>query len=398
MNSVKAALSTACEDALLLDLCVFCPVGSVSVNLLTPGITSLVQWLSTPLKQRVKKGRAHWSQKCNPADQVYKWMAAMNESGQRVIRTSVLVFLCLNMACSGFAQAQSNRSVEQKAEAQLESTPLQTINLGSGIYLFTGDGGDSVAVVGESDTVLIDSGLQGRAVELSEAVFKAGARPVTRLVNTHWHFDHTGGNPVFGSAGVSIIAQENVKARLSSPQNIPFTGIKDGPYPVDALPSVNYKQSLTLRQGSQEITLMNYGPAHTDGDSVIYLQPANIVVVGDIFSNPYYPLIDLGSGGSISGLISSVDEILERTNDTTKIVPGHGPVASRADLQQYREMLIQVRNAIGQLINTGKSLDEVVASNPTRQFDARWGKGYVDGRVFTEMVYTSMAMAGKKPS
>lgn len=193
------------------------------------------------------------------------------------------------------------------------------------MYLFTGDGGNSVAVAGDADVLLIDSGLQGRAGELGDAAFKAAARPVTRLVNTHWHFDQTGGNPVFGSEGVSIIAQENVRARLSSPQNIPFTGIQGGQYPADALPSVNYKQFLTLHQGSQQITLMNYGPAHTDGDSIIYLQPANIIVAGDIFSNPYYPIIDLGSGGSISGLISSVDEIVTRTNGMSKIVPGHGP-------------------------------------------------------------------------
>lgn len=320
----------------------------------------------------------------------------MNDRTRCIIRT--ICFVVVGTACAAVAQSQFDASVEQKAVAKFESTPLQTVSLGSGIYLFTGDGGNSVAVVGEADALLIDSGLQDRTEGLSAAVFKAGVRPVTRLINTHWHFDHTGGNPVFGSAGVTIIAQENVKVRLSSPQNIPFTGIQGDPYPGDALPSVNYKQSLTLHQGSQDVTLMNYGPAHTDGDSIIYLQPANIIVVGDIFSNSYYPIIDLGSAGSISGLISSVDEILTHTTDTTKIVPGHGPVATRGDLQQYREMLVQVRDVIGQLITAGKNLDDVVAAKPTRRFDARWGEGYVDGRVFTEMVYTSMTMATKKPS
>lgn len=313
-----------------------------------------------------------------------------------VHRVYIIAFLIVGITCSGAAQSQFDTSVEQKAVAEFENTPLQTINLGSGIYLFTGDGGNSVAVVGEADAWLIDSGLQNRTQELSKATFTAGVRPVTHLINTHWHFDHTGGNLVFGSEGVTIIAQENVKVRLSSQQNIPFTGIKDGPYPSDALPNINYKESLSFHQGSQDITLMNYGPAHTDGDSIIYINPANIVVVGDIFSNSYYPIIDLGSAGTVAGLIASVDEILVRTNDASRIVPGHGPTATRPDLQQYREMLVQVRDAIEQLIKAGKSLDEVVAAKPTRQFDSRWGKGYVDGRVFTEMVYTSIAAANKK--
>jgi glyoxylase-like metal-dependent hydrolase (beta-lactamase superfamily II) len=121
-------------------------------------------------------------------------------------------------------------------------------------------------------------------------------RPVTRLVNTHWHFDHTGGNVYFGSSGVTIIAQENVKKQLSSVQDVPFIGLRDGHYPEQALPTVTYSSTMALRQGSQRPTLANYGPAHTDGDTVIYIAPANVAVVGDIFSNAFYPIIDLASG------------------------------------------------------------------------------------------------------
>jgi glyoxylase-like metal-dependent hydrolase (beta-lactamase superfamily II) len=147
---------------------------------------------------------------------------------------------------------------------------------------------------------------------------------------------------------------------------------------------------MALRQGSQRLTLANYGPAHTDGDTIIYIAPANVVVVGDIFSNAFYPIIDLASGGSIDGMIYSLDQIPNQTDEGTKVVPGHGPVATRADLQAYRGMLVQVRQGIQQLIAAGKTMDEVVAAAPTKDFDAKWGSGYLTPDVFTKIVFSSL--------
>jgi glyoxylase-like metal-dependent hydrolase (beta-lactamase superfamily II) len=153
---------------------------------------------------------------------------------------------------------------------------------------------------------------------------------------------------------------------------------------------VSYSGSMTLRQGSQQLTLVNYGPAHTDGDTVVYIAPANVVVVGDIFSNHFYPIIDLASGGSIDGMIHSVNQVLAQSNEQTKVVPGHGPVATRADLQDYRDMLVQVRQRVMDLIATGKTIDEAVTAAPTKDFDANWGSGYVPPDVFVKMVFSSL--------
>jgi cyclase len=291
------------------------------------------------------------------------------------------------------AQADKSETVIQKADEQFESTPLVTTSLSNRIFLFSGDGGDVVAIVGDGSTLLIDSGVATRTEELSDAMYKATARPVTQLVNTHWHFDHTGGNLYFGSTGVTIIAQENVKKRLSSVQDVPFVGMHDGHYPALALPTQTYSDSLVLHQGSEELRLIHYGSAHTDGDTVTYITPGNIVVVGDIFSNPFYPIIDLSSGGSIDGLIDAVDEVLAHTDGQTKIVPGHGPIAARAELQFYRDMLVQVRQRVKELVVSGKTIDQVVSTQPTAEFDARWGTGYVSGNVFTQMVYASLVKA-----
>jgi len=288
------------------------------------------------------------------------------------------------------AQVGGAATVIQKATEQFENSPLKTTSLGNGLFMFSGDGGDVTAIVDNGSTLLIDSGVDSRVSELSDAISKTTLRPVTRLVNTHWHFDHTGGNAFFGSEGVTIIAQENVKKRLSSAQDVPSIGLQDGPYPAQALPTVTYSSSTTLRQGPQQLTLVNYGSAHTDGDTVIYISPANVAVVGDIFSNHFYPIIDLASGGSIDGMIHTLDQVLARTDGQTKIVPGHGPVATRADLEAYRKMLVQVRQSIESLIAAGKTIDQAVAAVPTKDFDAEWGSGYVSPDVFTKMVFSSL--------
>ncbi len=278
----------------------------------------------------------------------------------------IQVFVCA-VAISGTAsraagQVGTGETVIQKATEQFESSPLKTSSLDKGIWMFSGDGGDVTAIVDDGSTLLIDSGLDSRATELADAIFRATLRPVTRLVNTHWHFDHTGGNVYFGSGGVTIIGQENVKQRLSSVQNVPFIGLRDGRYPTQALPTMTY----------------------------FYISPANVAVVGDIFSNHFYPIIDLASAGSIDGMIHSLDQILAQTDEQTKIVPGHGPVATRSDLQDYRDMLVQVRQRIKALIGAGKTIDEAVAAAPTKDFDAEWGRGYVSPDVFVRMAFTSL--------
>jgi len=310
------------------------------------------------------------------------------------IHALVLALTVTGATSSMAGQAGTDETVIQRATEQFENTSLKTISLGKGLFVFSGDGGNITAIVDDGSTLLIDSGLDSRAAEVSDAIFKATMRPVTRLVNTHWHFDHTGGNVFFGSAGVTIIAQENVKKRLSSVQDVPFIGLRDGHYPPQALPTLTYSSSMTLTQGSQQLTLANYGSAHTDGDTVTYISPANVVVVGDIFSNHFYPIIDLASGGSIDGMIQSLDRVLAQTDAQTKIVPGHGPVATRADLQEYRDMLAQVRQRIKVLITSGKTIDEAVAAAPTKDFDAKWGGGYVPADVFTKMVFSSLTNAG----
>src|ERR1700730_10038873 len=310
------------------------------------------------------------------------------------IQALVCAVVISGTAFRAAGQAGTSKTVIQNAIEQFESSPLKTTALDKDIWMLSGDGGNVTAIVAEGSTLLIDSGVDSRVSELNAATFKATWRPVTRLVNTHCHFDHTGGNVYFGSEGVTIIAQENVKKQLSSVQNVAFVGLRDGRYPTQALPTVTYSNSMTVNQGGEKLTLVNYGPAHTDRDTIIYIAPANVAVVGDIFSNHFYPIIDVASGGSIDGMIHSLDQILAQTDEQTRVVPGHGPLGTRADLQQYRDMLVQVRQHVKVLVGAGKTMDEAVAAAPTKDFDAQWGGGYVSPDVFVRMVFTSLSDSG----
>src|SRR5437667_5192649 len=178
------------------------------------------------------------------------------------IQALILALLVTGTASHVAGQVGTGQTVIQKATEQFENSPLKTTALGQGLFVFSGDGGDVTAIVDNGSTLIIDSGVDTRVTELSDAIFKATMRPVTRLVNTHWHFDHTSGNVFFGSAGVTIIAQENVKKRLSSVQSLPFVGLRDGHYPPTELQPIIYSSIMTLHQGPQQLLLVNYGPAH----------------------------------------------------------------------------------------------------------------------------------------
>jgi cyclase len=308
----------------------------------------------------------------------------------------VLAVLASGVTRISVAQAKPNESVTQKAESQFRNALFNAAALGNGIFLFSGDGANVVAIADDSSTLLVDSGITSRVDELAQAIGSATHRPVTTLINTSWHFDHTGGNTFFGSAGVVIVAQENIAKELASGRSVPFIGLRDGPYPPQGLPKRTFKTNLAIKQGLEQLDLVNYGSAHTDGDTIIYVAPANIAVVGDVFSNPYYPVIDLSSGGSIDGLIYTVDQILAHINTETKIIPGHGLPANRADLEAYRNMMVSVRDRVRSLIAAGKSIEQVVAADPTRDFDVKWGGGYVPSASFVEMVFASLTAADQQ--
>jgi cyclase len=291
--------------------------------------------------------------------------------------------------------------------------PLVTASLGNNIYLLSGDGANIIAISDDNSVLLIDSGTADRVTELAHAVYQLAKRPVTTVVNTDSHSDHAGGNPYFSSFGVTIVAQANTRKRIAaqyeaalktyvennhssfkvvvSPWSAAVENEASSRYAVRGIPTVAFNDSMTIDMDSEELHFLHYGAAHTDGDTVMVIEKANIIVLGDIFPGNGYPWIDGASGGSLTGLIETLDHALSMSNEETRIVPAHGAVIHRAELQRYREMLVTIQGRIKALMESGATAHQILAAAPTSEFDAEWGGGFVSGEMFTSSVLESMA-------
>ncbi len=263
-----------------------------------------------------------------------------------------------------------------------------THKLRNNISVFEGSGGNIGVLTGPDGKVLIDAGIGVSRPQITTALAALGTEPVTHLVNTHWHFDHADGNEWLHTAGAKIIAQENTRKHLSEIQRVEDWDYNFLPLRPGGIPSEVFASEHSLKLNVASIGLKHYGPAHTDSDISVTFGEANIVHVGDTFWNGIYPFIDYSTGGSIDGMIAASDANLAATTKDTIIIPGHGkPVSNKAELKEFRDMLVAIRDNVAKLKRQGKSRDETVAAKPTAAFDAKWGQFVIDPGFFTRLVY-----------
>jgi glyoxylase-like metal-dependent hydrolase (beta-lactamase superfamily II) len=248
-----------------------------------------------------------------------------------------------------------------------------------------------VVCVGPDGAFLIDDQFAPLTDKIKAAVAKLTDKPVRFVLNTHWHGDHTGGNENFGNAGVTIIAQENVRKRMSTEQYIVSLDRRVPPSPEKALPIETFADSVTFYLNGEEIHAFHVAPAHTDGDVIVWFPKRNVVHMGDCLFNGGYPRIDVSTGGNIEGMIAANDRLLAMTDANTKYIPGHGKLATRADVQAFRDMLVKVRDRVKPMVAAGKGLPDVQAAKPTADLDAQWGTTMMKPESFVEMVYSSLA-------
>ena len=215
--------------------------------------------------------------------------------------------------------------------------------------------------------------------------------PIKYLINTHFHGDHTGGNANFAKDGVTVVAEINVKNRLAAGTTNGLTGAKMPPASEGALPSKTYTGAFKIRLSGRVADLKHIANAHTDGDTYVWFKTANVLSTGDTFTNGRYPNIDFANGGNIKGMIAATDAYLKLTNAKTRIVPGHGPIADKAALTEYRTMLVTARDRMTKLVKEGKSEDDVVAAKPFADLDAKWAPTELAGKNFVRVVYHSLA-------
>lgn len=286
-------------------------------------------------------------------------------------------------------------SVPAAAQApDFSKVQIKTEVVAPGVAVLFGAGGNIGLSYGEDGSVLIDDQFAPLTDKILAAVAGLGAKPVKYLVNTHWHFDHTGGNENLGKAGVTIFAHENVRVRMVSGATAGVAAIP--PAPPAALPVVTYQNGVSFHLNGDRIDAISTHGGHTDGDTALYWRKANVLHTGDLMMNGQgFPFVDTNSGGNVLHLIHTLDHLIKVTNPQTKVIPGHGPVGTQADLIAWREMIAGAVDQIRQRKAKGQTLDAVLADNPLKPMEK--AKAFISADAFVKAIWISLDATGPKP-
>ena len=291
-------------------------------------------------------------------------------------------FLTAALLASGISQAQEEPKIS-----------FATTEVGTGIYMLAGEGGFTGGnlglLVGSDGVVLIDDSMPPFLDIMTQAIKDLTDQPVDFLINTHVHGDHTGNNETLGAAGTHIVAHDNLRKHLVTKGVRTQAGMV--PAPKAALPVLTFSNEMSFHFNDQPATAIHVPQAHTDGDAIIHFSGANVIHAGDTFFNGMFPYIDLNSGGSIDGFINAQMKMISMSNDATKIIPGHGPLSNKKELQASVDMLIDAKMIISKHIKDGKTLEQILAANPLEKYHDTWNWGFITTEKMTAQLYNGLS-------
>jgi len=271
-----------------------------------------------------------------------------------------------------------------------DEVKVEAVKVRKNIYMITGQGGNIGLFTGVDGSFMIDDQFAPLTEKIIAAVKSVGGDVPKYLINTHFHGDHTGGNENLGKAGTLIMSHHGVRERLLNGYFIAAFGMKSEPGSKPALPTVTFSENMDLHINDETVHIIHIPSAHTDGDSFVIFESANVVHAGDVFFNGFFPFIDGANGGSVKGVIAGADVLLAHTDSDSKIIPGHGPLANRADLQRYRDMLAIAYERLLKLKNQGVSAEDAVLQKPLKDFEADWGGGIFTADKWIGVVYPAV--------
>ncbi len=255
------------------------------------------------------------------------------------------------------------------------------------LYMLEGSGGNIAIFTGEDGVLMVDDQFAGLSEKIKTTIAELSNHPVKYLLNTHWHGDHTGGNENFGNDGAIIVAQENVRTRMSTDQVNKAFNRTTKASPEIAWPKITYSEDMQIHFNGESIMLIHVHDAHTDGDAFVYFPERNVLHMGDCFFNGRFPYIDLGSGGTVDGAIKAVQTALMLTNHGTKIIPGHGKLAHKSDLLKYYTMLEVMKERVLDAVDKGHSIEEIKAAGLGEGYEG-WGDGFISLDRFIDIIWT----------
>jgi glyoxylase-like metal-dependent hydrolase (beta-lactamase superfamily II) len=309
-----------------------------------------------------------------------------------VICVSILLLLNGNKAFARLPLANNNSPqtvrVEQLISQQnFADVEINTVTVKDNIYMLKGEGGNIGVISAKDGALIIDSQYAELSTKIEQAVNNINQQQITYLINTHYHLDHTGGNGNMATLGVKIIAHDNVPKQMSIPHSYPVLGMEIPAQGQEALPVITFSNSMNLEFNDNQVYAFHIPNAHTDGDVVIQVKDKNVIHTGDIYFQGMYPFIDTEVGGSVSGMISAIDEILPLCNPETLIIPGHGNVSNCQELGEFQEMLKVVNQKVEDGIAKGMSLEDLITANILADLDEKWGQGFLNSEKFITIAY-----------
>jgi len=313
-----------------------------------------------------------------------EWLRTMAALG-----AGSLVDALIPRVLTGRAWQQPTQDRTAAFRAQIGAVPIQTQRLGDQLTLLSGPGGNVVVLHGSDGLIVVDTFVAPAWPKLEQSLAALGA-PVKYVINTHWHFDHTDNNAPLHAAGATVVAHANTRRRMSESHHLAVLELDFAPSPAAALPQRVFSAGYTLEANGDRLEVSHVPPAHTDTDVTVRFVHANVLHAGDVFFNGRYPYIDGNTGGRVDGMIEASNRLLHEAEADTRIVPGHGPLATRADLVKYRDMLSTAADRVGKLKASGKSLEESIAAKPLTDLDGDWGSGRYKGDDFVRIVYLTL--------
>jgi len=276
------------------------------------------------------------------------------------------------------------------AQQNFDTVKIRPIKVSDQIYMLKGSGGNIGVLTGNEGLLMIDAQYAPLSTKISEAIKALSSNSIRYLVNTHVHLDHTGGNDNFSKQGVTVVAHDRVRERMMKEQVIKRLNKTFPPREKDALPLLTFADRLTFHLNDEEVNLFYIDRGHTDGDVIVQFEKANVFHTGDAFVRYGYPFIDLSAGGGINGFIRTLNKLLALMNDQSIVIPGHGDLATKADVKTLRDQITDIRDQVSKALKSGKKVEELASLGITDKYDEKLGKGFVSGKDFVVLVAESL--------
>lgn len=277
------------------------------------------------------------------------------------------------------------------AQSNYDTVKITPLKVTEQIYMLKGAGGNVGVLIGDEGTLMIDNQFAPLSNKINGAIKTLSPGEIKFAINTHVHGDHSGGNENFYKMGAVLVAHDNVRGRMLKEQVNTRTNRTTPPRDKDAWPLVTFGDKINFHLNGEDVILHHFDKGHTDGDVIVQFKNANVVHTGDAFVRYGYPYIDLSNGGSINGFINTLDKILVLIDDNTKVIPGHGDLATKADVKKVRDCVADIRDQVAAALKKGKKTEDMASLGITDKYEKEWGKGFVKGKDFVLVVAESLS-------